>query len=95
MKKTMLVVAVVAAFFAGNVQAQSGKARKKEAVAEAKANVASDKAALKELKSDRQDDKLRGDRQALKADRKRTFKADKKLLKDEVKKDAAVVKEKL
>lgn len=63
MKKTMMAVA--AALFAGSAQAQSGKVQKKEAAAQAKATVASDRAALKELKTDRQDDKQRGDRQAL------------------------------
>lgn len=89
------MAAVITTLVAGAASAQHGKAHKKEAVTEAKATVAADKVTLKELKAERTADKVSGDRAALKADRKRTFRADKKLLKDQVKKDAAVVREKL
>lgn len=95
MKKVILMAAVITTLVAGAVSAQQGKAHKKEAVTQAKATVAADKANLNELKAERKVHKMSGDRVALKADRKRTFRADKKLLKDQVKKDAAVIKEKL
>lgn len=95
MKKTILVAAAVVTLFVGTANAQNGKMRKKEAVTQAKATVAADKAELNELKTDRKEDKMRGDKIGLKSDRKRTYRADKKLLKDRVKKDAAVIKEKL
>ena len=95
MKKTILMVAVITTLVTVTASAQSGKMRKEEAVIETKATVTADKANLKELKAERKADKLSGDKIALKSNRKRTFRADGKLLKDQVKKDAALIKEKL
>ena len=90
-----MFVAVLTLLSVGFVNAQDHKAAKKMDVAEKKAAVMADKQELKDLKADRKEDKMSGDRDALRADRKKTFRADKKMLKDQVKKDAAVVKEKL
>ncbi len=76
-------------------QAQDGKLKKKAAVAEAKMDVAADKAALQANRDARKMDKMAGANDALKSDRKARVKEEGKLLKDEVKKDARVVKEKL
>jgi hypothetical protein len=76
-------------------QAQDGKMKKKAAVAEAKMDVSADKAALQANRDARKMDKMSGSKDALKADRKDRVKAEGKLLKDEAKKDARVVKEKL
>ncbi len=79
----------------GGVQAQDTKAQKRVAEAQAKNQVAADKADLIANKEARQADKMRGDRKALKADRKAAMKMEGHLLKDQVKKDVKVVKEKL
>jgi hypothetical protein len=70
------------------------KMAKKVAVTEAKAQVVADKEALKMNKAARKTDKMSGDREDLKEDRKAMVKKEGKLLKDQVKKDVKVVKEK-
>lgn len=79
----------------GAAQAQDGPTKKKAAVAAAKVQVAADKADVEMNKQARHDDKARGDKQALKADRKAMVEKKGTLLKDQVKKDVKVVKEKL
>ena len=95
MKKASMLVVVLTLLSFGFVNAQDHKVAKKMDVAEKKAAVMADKEELKGLKADRKADKMTGDREALKADRKKTFQADKKMVKDQAKKDAAVVKQKL
>lgn len=90
---TALLIALSTSFTM--TQAQDGKVKKKAAVAEAKMDVAADKAALQANRDARKMDKMAGANDALKADRKARMKQEGKLLKDEVKKDARVVKEKL
>lgn len=77
------------------VQAQDGTMKKKAEVGMAKAQVATDKAALGANKEARKADKMTGDKAALKADRKAYMKAEGKLMKDRVKKDVKVAKEKI
>ncbi|MBO0949851.1 hypothetical protein [Fibrella forsythiae] len=95
MKQAFVVAIALTLSVFGAASAQDNKAAKKMVTAEKKAEVAADKEALKSLKADRKADKMNGDKEALKADRKKTYQADKKMVKDQVKKDAAVVKEKL
>ncbi|RYF62227.1 MAG: hypothetical protein EOO39_30680 [Cytophagaceae bacterium] len=90
---TALLIALSASLTV--TQAQDGKMKKKAAVAEAKVDVAADKAALQANRDARKMDKMSGSKDALKADRKARIKEEGKLIKDEAKKDARVVKEKL
>jgi len=93
MKKKLIPFVMLAVLAINSGQAQDVK--KKAAVAEAKAQVAADKADLKMNKAARHADKMAGDDAALKADRKARMKAEGKLIKDEAKKDVKVAKEKL
>lgn len=90
------ITLVVAATFALNsAQAQDKKQQKKEAVTVARATVAADKADLKRNKEARAADKDLLDEPALKADRKAHRRKEVRLLKDQVKKDTKIVKEKI
>ncbi|UHG93962.1 hypothetical protein [Spirosoma oryzicola] len=93
MKKMLIPFAMLALLAINSVHAQDVK--KKAATAEAKAQVAADKADLKMNKAARKADKMVGDEAALKADRKAHMKAEEKLIKDQAKKDVKVVKKKL
>ncbi|MEZ0538353.1 hypothetical protein [Fibrella arboris] len=95
MKQAFVVAIALTLAVFGAASAQDSKAAKKMAAAEKKAEVAADKQELKSLKADRKADKMNGDKEALKADRQKTYQASKKMVKDQAKKDVAVVKEKL
>ncbi|RYF56262.1 MAG: hypothetical protein EOO39_36940 [Cytophagaceae bacterium] len=56
---------------------------------------AQDNKAAKKMVTAEKKAEVAADKEALKADRKKTYQADKKMVKDQAKKDAAVVKEKL
>ncbi len=95
MKNIMIACATLALVLTVSLaQAQSGKMAKKAAVTEAKVQVVADKADLKMNKAARKADKMNGDKEDLKEDRKAMVKKEGKLLKDQVKKDGKVVKEK-
>ena len=94
MKYTMIAIVAVALSFSA-AQAQDGSMKKKAAATEAKAQVAVDKADLEANKAARKADKMSGDKEALKADRKARVGKEGKLVKDQVKKDVKVAKEKL
>lgn len=65
--------------------AQTRKDRKAAAVVNDKAKVAADKADLSVLREEKIDDKLLGNQQAVKADRKAIRKTEKRLMKDRAK----------
>jgi hypothetical protein len=93
--KTIIMSFMALALFATVNPGQAQDVKKKVAAAEAKTQVAADKADLKMNKEARKADKMSGDHDALKADRKAHMKAEAKLVKDQAKKDVKVVKEKL
>ncbi|MBC7891063.1 MAG: hypothetical protein H7Y12_02510 [Sphingobacteriaceae bacterium] len=80
----------------GGLNAQEGKeaakARKEAAVVKSKRAIAQDKVELDELRDKKADDKLDGDRAAVRADRKAIRKKDAQLMKHRVKRDVAKVK---
>lgn len=95
MKTVMMIAAFGLLVSVNAVQAQDGTMKKKADAGMAKAQVATDKAALSANKEARKADKMTGDKSALKADRKAHMKAEGKLLKDQAKKDVKVAKEKI
>ena len=92
--KNVIVVFAALALSLTMANAQDGKAKKKADVVAAKADVASDKAALKMNAEARKAAKMSGDKEALKQARKDRMKQEGSLIKDQAKKDAKVVKEK-
>lgn len=98
MKKSWILGAALTVLVMSGVNAQQGngsKARKEAAVVKADAEVAADKASLKTLRAEKKADKMNGDRTGLKEDRGAVVKGEGRLLKDQVKKDAAKVKKAL
>lgn len=94
MKKVLVVFAALALSLTA-AQAQDSKMKKKAETAEARAEVAADKADLKMNKAERKAAKMSGDKEALKEARKDRVKKTGELIKDEAKKDVKVAKEKL
>ncbi len=90
--KQVLIACIALALALNAAQAQDKKQQKAAAVTAAKATVDADKADLKRNREARQDDKNQFDQEGLKIDRKAHRKQEVKLLKDQVKKDAKVVK---
>ncbi len=87
---TLLLLAVRGA----NAQtpAQTRKDRKTAAVVKDKAAISADKADLNRLRDYKADDKILGNQHAVRTDRKAIRKADRRLIKDRVKRDVDKVK---
>lgn len=97
MNKSYLVGAFLTALTITGAAAQTQpadttKARKEAAVTQSKAVVAADKVSLDSLRAIKDERKANGSFSDVQADRKAIRKADKKLLKDQLKKDADKVR---